>query len=61
MSGERKFHVELVLTGGKKAVCLKALCREDAAEKATDEALEQILALGFLDPDVEIMSIGEGQ
>ena len=61
LSGERKFHIELVLTGGMKAVCLKALCREDAETKAVMSEIEQIRALGFHDVDVEIMSIGEGQ
>jgi len=58
---ERKFHIELVLTGGTKAVCLKALCREDAETKAVMSVVEQINALGFQDVGVETVSVEEGR
>ncbi len=58
---EKKFHIELVLTGGMKAVCLKALCCEDAETKAVEQAVEQIGALGFHDVGIQIMSTEEGR
>jgi hypothetical protein len=58
---EKKFHVELVLTGGTKAVCLKAQSCADAETKAMKQAGEQIEALGFQGVDIEIVSVEEGR